>query len=129
MCFIQFCQTKVAQIYNYYPGCLQLVPVPRDVRPGHALRDDDPHQLVLSLRGPGQLLQQLCCHVGEDNLQLAGRGNLSLDSDSSSCASGQGLWILRGRRNTSLGVTQSILEMLQQIEFIHLDNFNKNGHI
>ena len=53
-------------------GCLLLVPVPRDVRPGHAVRDDDADQLVLAhhQRGPLQLQQQLRRHVGQDYIQV-----------------------------------------------------------
>ena len=48
-------------------GCVLLVHVPRDVRPGHALRHDDPHQLVPAghQRRPQHLRRQPRGHVGE----------------------------------------------------------------
>ena len=73
-----------------------MVPVPRDVRPGHAVRDDDADPLVLpGVRlGPVHLLLQPRRHVGQDRLQLAGCSHLSLDHDCPSCPCRQRLWIL-----------------------------------
>ena len=50
-------------------GCVLLVHVPRDVRPGHALRHDDPHQLVPAghQRRPQHLRRQPRGHVGQGN--------------------------------------------------------------
>ena len=86
----------IGPLYKYVVilGCLQLVTVPRDVLPGHLVRDDDLDQLVLTIRGLGQLRQQLCRHVGQDHLQLAGWDNLPLDPYCSSCAAGEGFWVL-----------------------------------
>ena len=54
---------------DLWAGCLLLVHVPRDVRPGHALRHDDPHQLVPAghQRRPQHLRRQPRGHVGQGN--------------------------------------------------------------
>ena len=79
-----------------FAGCLLLVAVSHDVRPGHALCDDDPDQLVSAghLGQHRDLRRQPRRHVGQDHLLLARRRNLPVDYDRPSRPPRQGLRIL-----------------------------------
>ena len=72
---------------------LQLVTLPPHVRPGHAVRDDDPDQLVLAqpLHHHRVHLCQPVSRLGQDYLLLALLRSLHVDSDSPHGPAGQRL--------------------------------------